>query len=120
MYIQKQQKNKYMNVPTEYGGAKYHSKKESIKAYELDLLVKAGEIESWKKQVKIELYGVNGTKICNYFCDFLVHHKGGVKEYIEIKSPITATDAWKLKWHLTEDLFKYEISRGEVILTVEY
>lgn len=103
----------------EYKGARYASKKEGQKAWELDMLKKAGEIKDWEKQKKIEMYGPNGDKICNYFVDFVVYHNDGLIEYVEIKSPITMTEVWRLKWKMMEDKFKYEVSRGEVKLSVE-
>jgi hypothetical protein len=112
--------NKYHNVRQNYNGNLYHSKKEATKAWELDMLIKAGEIKSYERQVKEELYGQNGTRVTNYFVDFVVYHNDGLKEYVEIKSPITATPVWKLKWYLLEDKYKDEISRGEIKLTVEY
>lgn len=112
--------NKYHAKKTIYNKSKYASQKEAGKAWELDQLLKAKQIKSWEKQVKIPLYGRNGTRVTNYFVDFAVTHHDGCVEYIEIKSPVTATDLWKLKWRLTEDEFREEIKNGLVRLTVEY
>lgn len=120
MWIQRYQKNKYRNTKQSYDGHIYHSKREANKAWELNQLVKAGEIKSWERQVKEELYGQNGNRICKYYVDFLVYHNDGTKEYIEIKAPITATDTWRLKWLLLEDKYKDEIKRDLIKLTVEY
>lgn len=120
MYFTKPQKNKYRNVPTEYAGGKFASNREATKAWELDQLVKTGEILSWEKQKKIELYGENGTRVCNYYVDFAVIKKDGTSELIEIKSPITATPVWKLKWKLLEDKYQDDIKKGLITLTVEY
>lgn len=119
MWSLRKQRRKYGNVPVEYKGAKYASKKEQQKAWELDCLLKAGEIKSWERQVREELRGINGSKICDYYVDFVVYHNNGLKEYIEIKSPITMTEVWRLKWKLLEDKYKYEISRDEIKLSVE-
>jgi hypothetical protein len=78
------------------------SKKEATKAFELDLLIKAGEILEWKRQVKISL-DVNGYHICNYYVDFEVLWKDGTKEYVEIKG--FETDLWRMKWRLFEALY---------------
>ena len=120
MYLKTWQTNKYRAKKTTYKESKYASRKEANKARELDQLLKSGKIKSWTKQVKLPLYGRNGTRVCHYFVDFAVTHHDGCVEYIEIKSPVTATDLWKLKWRLTEDEFREEIKNGTVRLTVEY
>lgn len=108
--------NKYRNVRQTYQGYSYASKKESQKAFELDLLQKAGEIKEWERQVKVELFGQNGMKICNYYVDFKVIHNDGMEEYLEVKSPITMTEVWRLKWKLLEDKLGKDFN---VKLTVE-
>lgn len=112
-------KNKYGAVKTEYKGGQYDSKKEGRKAFELDLLVRAREIRSWDAHKKIELFGENGTKVCSYYIDFVVTHNDSTIEYIEIKSPITMTSTWRLKWKLMEDKYQDEIRKGLIKLTVE-
>jgi len=112
--------NKYKAVKQNYGGYIYDSKKEARKAWELDQLIKAKQIKSYQKQVKEELFGQNGTKICSYYCDFLVIHLDDTKEFIEIKSKITATPTWKIKFRLLEDKYSQEIKNSLVKLTVEY
>lgn len=95
--------NKYSNQKQTYNGYSYDSKKESQKAWDLDMLVKAGEIKSWERQVKVSL-DVNGYHIANMFVDFKVINNDGSEEYIEIKSPITMTETWRLKRKLLEAL----------------
>ena len=107
--------NKYGNI--RQNG--YASKKEYQKSQELILLKKAGEIFDWQSQAKIELRGENKTRVCNYFCDFLVIHNNGMKEYIEIKSKATKTSIWRLKWKLANDKFQKEIKKGKIKLTIE-
>ncbi len=82
------------------------SNKEAQKAWELDQLVNAGEIKSWKKQVKEELRGENGSLICSYYCDFVIEHNDSMVEYLEIKSPITVTPVFRVKWKLLLDKYK--------------
>lgn len=118
-YSLKYGKNKYGAVKTQYRGGQFDSKKEGRKAFDLDCLVKAGEIRSWETHKKIELFGQNGTKICGYYIDFVVTHNDDTVEYIEIKSPITMTSTWKLKWKLLCDKYKDEIKNGVIKLTVE-
>lgn len=120
MWYQRRQQSKYKNIRQTYNGYSYMSKREAAKAWELDCLVKAGEIRSWDKQVKHDLYGQNGSHIAKYYVDFSVTHNDGMIELIEIKSPITATEVWRLKWKMLEDKLKDEVSRGEIKLTVEY
>lgn len=113
-YTRGQSRNKYGAIRQTYNGYNYASKRESTKAWELDQLVKAGEIKSWERQAKVELYGINGSHICDYKVDFLVTHNDGLLEFIEVKSPITATGEWRIKWRLLEDKYgkdcKYKLS----------
>ena len=94
---------KYNNRKTEYHGTSYMSNKEATKAWELDQLKKSGKIKDWKKQVKLSL-DVNGKHICNYFMDFVIYEKDGGITYCEIKSPITQTPVWRVKWKLAQAL----------------
>lgn len=112
--------NKYKAVKQNYGGYIFDSKKEARKAWELDQLVKSKQIKSYQKQVKEELFGQNGTRVCNYFCDFLIIHNDDTKEYLEIKSKITATAIFRLKFKLLEDKYKDQIKQSLVKLTIEY
>lgn len=103
MYLERRG-NKYNSRRTEYHGTSYMSKKEAQKAWELDMLLNAGEIRSWQKQFKLSL-DVNGVHITNYFLDFMVEKNDGTFDYIEIKSPATMTDTWKIKWKLAQAIF---------------
>lgn len=107
-------KLKYGNIKSEYKGGIYDSKKEMRKAQELDLLVKAGEITKWEKQKRLSLE-VNGVHIANYYIDFVVYYPDKTIEYLEIKSPITCTPVWKLKWKLARAL----LSKPNIKWTVE-
>jgi hypothetical protein len=46
--------NKFNAKKTEYNGLRYDSKLEVEKAMELDWMLKAKEIKSWERQVKVE------------------------------------------------------------------
>jgi hypothetical protein len=94
--------NKYRNIPREYNGVIYQSSKEARYAKQLDLRLRAKEISGWKRQVKIPLYGAEGKFVCNYYVDFQINHLDGTTEYIEIKSTITMTPMWQIKWKLFE------------------
>lgn len=105
MYITRfNNKLKYGNRRTEYHGTSYMSKKEANKAWELDLLKNNGDIKDWTKQLKLSL-DVNGVHIANYYLDFMIEENDGTFTYLEIKSPITCTDTWKLKWKLAQALY---------------
>lgn len=86
----------------EYGGNKYDSGFEAKYAAELDLRLKAKQIKSWERQVKIPL-DVNGYHICNYYIDFIVYHNDGTTEYVETKG--WASEVWKMKWKIFEALY---------------
>jgi hypothetical protein len=103
-YIQRWSKNKYHNRRTGYHGTSYMSNKEADKAWELDQLKNNGDIKNWTKQFKLSI-DVNGQHITNYYLDFMIEENDGTFTYLEIKSPITMTDTWKLKWKLSQALF---------------
>lgn len=104
------QKNSYYKTAKQ---GKNDSKFEASIAQDLELLLKAKEIQSFEEQVKIPLV-VNGYHLCNYFIDFVIYHNDGTVEYREAKG--FPTEVWKLKWKLFEAL--YDLPGN--ILTVEY
>ena len=61
-------------------GITYHSKSEMIRAKDLDILIRCGEIKSYESQVKFAL-----GKDFNYVADFVVTMPGGAKHVEEIK-----------------------------------
>lgn len=94
--------NKYGSKKTPgAGGRSYDSKLESDFATHLELRRIAGEIKSWRPQVCLHLT-VYGELICKYFIDFVVTHKDGRLELIEVKG--FPTPEWKKKWNLTKAL----------------
>ena len=105
--------NKYGAKSQTYDGLSYHSKKEAGYAQELDLRVKAKDIKSWRRQVKIPIE-VNGFFICNYYIDFVITHNDGWEEWVEVKG--FETEVWRLKWKLTEAIFDKDFP--ERVLTV--
>ena len=64
--------------------------------------LRAGELTEVRRQVRIAL-DVNDHHICNYVIDFVVKHKDGTEEYIEVKG--FETDVWRMKWKLFEALY---------------
>lgn len=95
---------KFNNRKTEYHGTSYDSNKEAQKAWELDQLKKMGKIKDWHKQYKLSL-DVNGKHICNYYLDFMIEENDGSFTYCEIKSPITKTPVWSVKWKLAQAIY---------------
>lgn len=91
--------NKYGAKKQNYGGILYHSKFEAGYARDLDLMLKAGEILGWSRQIKISL-DVNGRHITNYYVDFEIQHKDGTVELIECKG--FETEIFRLKRLLLE------------------
>jgi len=89
-------------VRTSYNGVVYASKSEASYARHLDLLVTAKRIKSWDGQVRVSLV-VEGVKVCTMVPDFLVQHRNGTQEYVEVKG--FATPVYKLKRKLFEALF---------------
>ena len=85
-----------------YDGHLYHSKKEGNYARDLDLLLKAGEIKSYRKQVTYPLK-VNGKLICKIIPDFVIIDKNGLEIVQEVKG--RATDSWRIKWKLFDALY---------------
>ena len=94
--------SKYGNMPSQYKGRLYHSKKEAEYAIILDDMVKHKEITSWTPQVTLKL-DVNVKHICNYIADFLVTKNKKYKEIREVKGFFTPIS--KLKWRLAQALY---------------
>jgi len=113
-------RNKYHAKKTMVNGMKYDSLKEGSKAMELEMLKKGKAIKGFESHKKIELFGENGARVCNYFADFVIEHNDETIEILDIKSKITATPVFRLKWKLLEDKYKLAVSQGKVKLTIEY
>jgi hypothetical protein len=100
-YYQKTSGNKYKAKSQDYNGEKYDSKGEAGYAQELDWRIKAGEIQSYERQYKVDLK-VNGVHICNYYADFLVTDKHGALQIHEYKGMVLPL--FQLKWKLLQAL----------------
>lgn len=105
--------SKYHAKSSIYKDSIYHSQKEAGYAAELDLRIKAGEIKSWRRQVRISL-DVYGEHICNYYIDFELTYPDESIEMVEVKG--FETEVWRLKWKLFEAIYGKE--HPEIILTV--
>ena len=100
-YFLKTTGNKFHNKKTTYNGSMFDSKGEASYAEELDWRIKAGELKSYERQVKIDLT-VNGVHICNYYADFIVTDRHGAKELHEYKG--LRLPLFDLKWKLLQAL----------------
>ena len=93
---------KYKNESTFYGGNHYDSKAEANYAVELDLRKKSGDIKDWERQINFPIYH-KGKLITTPRIDFLIHHIDGMKEFVEVKSPMTASlSDYRIKRKLIE------------------
>lgn len=107
------QGNKYRNIKSEYNGVVYDSKLEAKKAWELDLLLRAGEIRDLERQKKFILLDgfVNnkGEKVrpIFYVADFVFYDiSKKIWVVMDTKSPATRTQVYKLKKKLFESKYK--------------
>lgn len=112
IYKQKdfRKKKKYHNQSCNFGGIRYDSIKEANHAQELTWRIKAKEVKEFIPHFKIDIK-VNGQHVTNYFVDFKVIMVDDSIQFHEVKSSITMTDTWKLKWRLCE-ILKDEIEPG--------
>lgn len=104
--------NKYGAKKTEYNGRKYDSKAEAGLAREIDLMIRAGEVQKVQPQQTFVLYGKNGHRICTHRVDFLLTMKDGTQQVFEQKG--FSTREWVIKWKLFEDNYpsiKYVVIR---------
>lgn len=113
---QTKSKSKYNNKSKTYNGLTYDSIKEANYAEELDWLIKAGEIQSWTRQVKIDLK-VNGKHICNYYCDFRVINKTGGIEYHEVKGLVLPI--FQIKWSLLQAVKDEILEPGAELIIIK-
>ena len=129
-YTKKQ--NKYNAKKTEFEGITYDSKKEAGKAAELSLMVKSKAIKSWERQIRFQFWlvkkrkdwmltdkspvGKENISLGSYYLDYKIQHNDGRIELLEIKSFITKTAVWRLKWKLLRALYE---GNENYVLTVE-
>lgn len=103
--------NKYNAKKTEYKGILYDSKWEANRAYELEMLQRAGQIKDLQRQVRFILQedyiNNKGQKIrpISYIADFVYTTKSGKKVVEDTKSPATKTAEYRIKKKLFE--YKY-------------
>jgi hypothetical protein len=106
-------KTKYNNKITELDGIKFHSRKESVRYWQLKLYEKGGLISDLRLQVSYELIPklvINGKteRAIKYIADFVYFdtvHKVEVVE--DVKGMIT--DIFKLKYRLMKLIHNIDI-----------
>lgn len=79
-----------------YGGALYASKAEVNYARLLDIRKQACDIADWGRQYAFQLV-VNGVRVGRFTVDFIVIHRQGPREYVEVKGFKTETYKFRLK-----------------------
>jgi hypothetical protein len=94
-------RSKYRNVPTVVDGVRFASKAEAKRDAELQLLKRAGMIQSLRRQPRFPLV-VNGVKVCTYVGDWLYDEPGGHWVVEDRKGALTP--AFKIKWALAKAL----------------
>lgn len=78
---------KYRNNPDIVDGIRFQSEKEARRYKELKLLMIAGEIKLFLRQVPFDLY-TNNKYVGRYFLDFLIVHTDGSITYEDVKATI--------------------------------
>ena len=97
----KMQRKKYYNKPTIYNGVTYDSKKEAKRAYELNMLQRAGKIKDLQRQYKFVLVPAfehegKTEKPITYVADFYYYDtESGV--WIAEDTKGFRTDVYKIK-----------------------
>jgi hypothetical protein len=99
--------NKYGAKKTDFNGRKYDSKFEAGVAQELDLRLKAGDIQAVEPQYKVEMwiYREDGRRafMVGHKIDFRITLNDGSYELIEAKGMETQDYKWRRK--LLEELW---------------
>lgn len=106
-------KNKYNSSKATYNGYTYDSKLECAYAKELDMRLQLGEIESWERQVNLDLR-INGQPWRHYKIDFKVNHFEGPPDYVEVKG--FQTPEWKQKFDILKIIREDVLEPGAKII----
>jgi hypothetical protein len=96
-------------------GRDYDSMLEASVARDLDILLKSHQIKAVAPQVRFDLFGKNGARICTHIVDFLVTLNNGTQKVVEPKGE--ETGEWKLKRKLFLDNYPHieYINYGKLI-----
>lgn len=92
--------NKYNNIKTVIDGIKFDSQKEALYYTHLKQLKNDGDIVSFDLQPGFELLPKipKVNRAIMYYADFLIHHKDGTKEVVDVKG--MKTTAFQLKYNM--------------------
>lgn len=101
-----QRRSKYGAKKTLYDGVKYDSQAEAQRAQEIDMLIKAGKVQSVERQPKFDIY-INDTKVCYYKADFRITWADGTETIEDVKGFKTAM--YRLKKKMTEAAYGIKI-----------
>ena len=95
-------RNKYRAKRQEYGGYRYDSRIEAQWAYNLDMLKRAGEIQDWDRQYRVDMtaYDKHGNPAItmSHKVDFRVHENDGSYTLLEVKGFETTDYRTRRKW----------------------
>lgn len=105
-YANLNKRSKYGNKKTVLGNVVYDSQKEANRAFELGLLLKAGEIKNLERQKRFELIPKTDTERAAYYLADFVYEDVKTKRLIceDVKSEATRRDKTYI---LKRKLFKY-------------
>ncbi len=95
-------KTKYRNVPTIVDGIRFASKREAKRDAELQLLQRAGEINTLRRQPRMPLK-VEGQLITTYVADWSYHERDGRWVFEDAKG--AQTPEFKIKFALAKVLY---------------
>lgn len=93
----KPKRSKFGAVRTTVDGITFASKLEAARWGQLKLLERAGEIRDLRRQVRHELVGYGGKKVCPYISDFDYVTKPGLPVTEDAKGVITPVFRIKAK-----------------------
>lgn len=96
-------KNKYGNKTCRcWKGHQHDSTYEAMYCNKLNILEKAGDIQSYKTQVRYT-FKINGSTICSHYPDFEVVENDGRLVIHEFKG--AETEVWRIKKKLFQALY---------------
>lgn len=96
--------NKYRNEPSAAFRYTFRSKAERNHAFWLESERQAGRIKEWIYEKSYELR-VNGKLVGKIYPDFTIINNDESVQIHEVKSPITKTDAWRIRSNLFQALY---------------
>lgn len=99
-------KNKYNAKKTEYNGMIYDSKKEALRAQQLDVMLLNGEVIKIERQVPIRCI-INNKLVCKLVCDFVYTLANNQIIYEDVKGMVLPV--FKLKQKLVKALLDIDI-----------